>query len=107
VTGSVDKTALVVETTTGKELLRVPHEEIVYAVAFSPDGRYLATGSEDGTARVVETTNGKELIRVTHDGTVRALAFSPRRAVSGDRKRGRHRPGRGDHDRKGAHSGHA
>ena len=76
-TGSGDKTARVVDVTTGKELIRVTHEGGVFALAFSPDGRYLATGSYDNTARVVETTTGKELIRVMHEGAVVALALSP------------------------------
>jgi WD40 repeat protein len=81
-TGSGDNTARVVETTTGKQLLRVTHEDAVVDVAFSPEGRYLATGSRDGTARVVETTTGKELIRLLHRDAVGTVAFSPdRRAL--------------------------
>ncbi|MDQ3581702.1 MAG: ATP-binding protein, partial [Pseudomonadota bacterium] len=76
-TGSADKTARVVEFTTGKEFLRVTHEATVGALAFSPDGRYLATGSYDNTARVVDVTTGKELSRVTHEGDVVGVAFSP------------------------------
>ena len=78
--GGEDNTARVAETTTGEELFRVTHEDAVNAVAFSPDGRYLATGSGDRTARVVETTTGKELLRVTHElheHAVTALAFNP------------------------------
>jgi WD domain, G-beta repeat len=65
-----------VETTTGKELIRVTHEGTVRALAFSPDGRYLATGSGYNTARVVETTSGKEFLRVTHEEAVYDVAFS-------------------------------
>ncbi|MGH8533542.1 MAG: NACHT and WD repeat domain-containing protein, partial [Gammaproteobacteria bacterium] len=58
-------------------IVRVTHEATVGAVAFSHDGRYLATGSNDNTARVVDVTTGKELIRVAHEATVGAVAFSP------------------------------
>ena len=58
-------------------IVRVTHDAYVVAVAFSPDGRYLATGSYDNTARLVDVTTGKELIRVTHEGAVVAVAFSP------------------------------
>jgi WD40 repeat protein len=46
-------------------------------VAFSPDGRLLATASDDGSARVWEWAGGQERARVTHDEAVRGVAFSP------------------------------
>jgi len=76
-TGSLDKTARIVEATGSKELARIAHGGPVFAVAWSPDGRWLATGSADKTARIVEAATGKEVARVAHDGPVSALAWSP------------------------------
>jgi WD40 repeat protein len=50
-----DKSARVWDTTTGQERLAIVHKgwiNWVLAVAFSPDGRWLATGSHDWTGRV-------------------------------------------------------
>jgi RNA polymerase sigma factor (sigma-70 family) len=50
---------------------------IVYAVAFSPGGRTLATGSADGAVRVWELATGGERFRLEgHRGSVLSLAYS-------------------------------
>jgi len=65
------------EAATGKEVSRLAHHGPVDAVAFSPDGKWVATGSGDKTARVMEAATGKEVSRLAHYGTVHEVAFSP------------------------------
>ncbi|WP_225823776.1 trypsin-like peptidase domain-containing protein [Streptomyces naphthomycinicus] len=56
----------------------VVHTREVYSVAFSPDGRTLATGSIDHTARLRDMATGKTRIILTgHTGPVWSVAFSP------------------------------
>jgi hypothetical protein len=54
------------------------HSGAVYGVAFSPDGRLLATASDDKTARVWDPATGEHLRTLTgHTGAVVGVAFSP------------------------------
>jgi WD40 repeat protein len=66
------------------------HDDGVHGVAWSPDGRRLATGSRDRTVRIWDFGNGGELAVLRgHDDPVHGVAWSPdgRRlaTVSGDR----------------------
>ncbi|HEY1001218.1 MAG TPA: CHAT domain-containing protein [Streptosporangiaceae bacterium] len=54
------------------------HTDWVYGVAFSPDGRLLATASFDGTARVWDLATGEQRRTLTgHINWVYGVAFSP------------------------------
>ena len=58
-------------------LARLKHDDMVHAVAFSPDGTRVATASRDRTARVFDAATGAELARLPHSGPVTSVAFSP------------------------------
>jgi WD40 repeat protein len=54
------------------------HSGIVRSVAFSPDGRTLASGSDDRTIKLWDVTSGRELRTLQgYSDSVRSVAFSP------------------------------
>ena len=67
------------DATTGKRLKTLPeHDWMIYCLAYSRDGRWIATGSRDGAVKVSETSTGR-LIRTLNEkaGRTSAVAFSP------------------------------
>src|SRR5262249_19828367 len=87
ITGSVDYTARLWDTSTGQPIGRpLQHAGRVWAVAFSPDGRTVLTGCDDQRAYHWDAQSGQPAGRPgIHQGWVDAVAFSPdgRVAVTG------------------------
>ena len=59
-----------------RRVSRLAHEDSVQAVAFSRDGKWVATGSLDKTARVTEAVTGRELVRHRMNGHVGDVSFA-------------------------------
>jgi WD40 repeat protein len=66
------------EADTGRAVVRLAHRQgRVSTVAFSSDGRLLATGGSDQMVRVWDVSTGREIARMKHESAVHALTFSP------------------------------
>jgi WD40 repeat protein len=72
------KTVNVIETASGKILMKFVGSGNVTALAYSPDGKLLAAAAADDTVRVLDAAVGKEVIRIAKaPGGITGIAFSP------------------------------
>jgi formylglycine-generating enzyme required for sulfatase activity/serine/threonine protein kinase len=85
--GSYHKTVKVRDAASGQEILTLKgHTDLVRSVAFSPDGKWIASGSGDMTVKVWDATSRQEILTLNgHKYCVRDVAFSPdgKRIASG------------------------
>src|ERR1700674_1017491 len=59
-----------------RRLFRIEHNDIVNALAFSLDSRFVATASNDKTVQIYELASRSQVAILPHDGPVVAVAFS-------------------------------
>ena len=76
--GGFDHQVLLWEVKSGRLLHELPdHEDVVHAVAFSPDGRLLVTGCHDNRIRLWEVASGRlEAKFEVHQEPVRSVVFT-------------------------------
>ena len=57
--------------------VRFRHGGIIRALAYSSNGKLLASGGDDGTVRIWDTATGRAIHQFNHGSAVRSLVFSP------------------------------
>ena len=69
----------ILHTPVGKDFVEfLGHNNDINSIAFSPNGKYIASGSDDKTVRVWDIKSKREIVKfVGHSDTVYSVAFSP------------------------------
>jgi len=78
-TTQLGKTIQLWETASGQRRAELTgHTDMVFAAAYAPDGRTVASAGMDGSVRLWDALSGKEVARLEdHRGWVLSVAFSP------------------------------
>jgi len=71
-----DRYAHIFNVSSGEELFKIEHTDVVDYIAFSPGGARIASGGADGVVHVVEVNSWNELVRIETGDQISALAFS-------------------------------
>jgi len=85
---SYDGTIILWDAQTGAQLKTLRGQREIYALAFSPDSKRIASGSGDDTIKLWDAQTGAEVTTLSgHDEWVMAVGFSPdgKRIVSGSK----------------------
>lgn len=78
ISGSYDQTVIVWDLTTGEPLARLPHDDRIWTVEYSPLGDYFASGSQDGLVKVWDAATYELVWELEgHPAWVRGIDFSP------------------------------
>jgi len=75
-TAGQDRTARLWNVRTGRELMRMGHDEDVNSISFSPDGKILATGSDSSEVQLWDITRTGQGLELYQDGPVEQIVLS-------------------------------
>ncbi|MEL6866447.1 MAG: WD40 repeat domain-containing protein [Bacteroidota bacterium] len=75
--GYYEKKAALWDVKADSIMVKLDHEDVVNAVAFSPRGEYMLTGSSDGTAKLWDASGNLLKTLKGHTSKVHGVSFSP------------------------------